>query len=578
MQESIDLCMHTDCKSSAVTNEIEGVNTRCQSHTMDNEAYQKTLDYINRFREIHADQYDYFKSYYVHHREKIIVTCREHGDFKIRSDQHLSGSGCKECGKFKKYRKTTEDFINDAKKVHGDKYDYSLVDYKLNTIPVIIKCKVHDEFEQKPINHIIGKGCPKCTIKENAESRKCTTEQFIEKAIKKHGDKYNYDKTIYTGSTDTVIISCLKHGDFEQVAINHLSGNGCSNCGIEKSNGLKCTTENFIEKARKVHGDKYDYSDVVYINTKTHVMIRCELHGIFMQYPPSHLSGSICPKCQSIEQGLKQRHTIDEFIEKSRKKHGDKYDYSNTIYTKNKDKVIIKCPEHGEFQQVASDHLTGYGCKKCAIDKRANTCRSTKDEVIRRANEIHNNAYDYSLMEYKNNSTRVDIICHKKFKDGTEHGIFRQNMICHIHDKNGCPKCSSRHYSKVQIEWLESITLYTGIKIQHAENNKEHNIKGTYKYADGYSSEFNTVFEFHGCFYHGCPECYPDRNKCNEVCSKTFNELYENTLKKEQDCIDNGYNLVTVWECEWNKLKTDPIKLFKYMQDVKERISSKPSE
>lgn len=185
-------------------------------------------------------------------------------------------------------RKTTEQFIQDARSVHGDRYDYSCVVYTHGKAKVKIICWVHGLFEQIPTGHLAGKGCQKCACNE-----KLTTEQFIEKAKHLHGDKYDYSLVNYITGKGKVKIICKNHGVFEQKAESHLQRIGCAKCaGLYSPN-----TEEFIIKANEKHDYKYDYSLVDYTNCMSKVRIICRKHGKFSQTPNHHLKGSGCPKC-----------------------------------------------------------------------------------------------------------------------------------------------------------------------------------------------------------------------------------------------------------------------------------------
>ena len=187
------------------------------------------------------------------------------------------------------------------------------------------------------------------------------TQIFIEKARAVHGDRYSYDLVVYVRTRDKVIITCAKHGDFEQRPSNHLMGRGCVNCA-----GLhRYSTQEWIEKAIAVHGDRYGYERVVYIRNSDNVVITCKKHGAFEQAPNNHLNGNGCAKCGFEEMAEKNTQSEDSFIEKARAIHGDKYDYLKTVYARNKDKVIITCKDHGDFEQLPSNHLMGRGCPSC---------------------------------------------------------------------------------------------------------------------------------------------------------------------------------------------------------------------
>ena len=189
-------------------------------------------------------------------------------------------------------RLTTDLFIDRAKEIHGDKYDYSLVQYVNMKTKVKIVCPKHGVFEQTPDKHLHGPcGCPVC-----ANNIVLTTEGFVKKAKDIHGDKYDYSKVVYVNNKTPVAIICPVHGLFYQRPDNHLIGRGCAFC----VNRAKKSTEKFIEEAQAVHHGFYDYSKVVYVNNKTDIIVICPLHGEFVQNPYLHLHGSGCPVCGHI--------------------------------------------------------------------------------------------------------------------------------------------------------------------------------------------------------------------------------------------------------------------------------------
>lgn len=246
------------------------------------------MNFIERAKSVHGDKYDYSLVEYKNSKTKVKIKCPVHGWFEQTPEHHLHTKGCSKCGRGVL---TTEQFIEKAKLIHGDEYDYSLVDYKDNETKVKIKCEEHGVFEQRPSDHLAGCGCSKCA--NNAVS---TTEEFIEKAKLVHkDDDYDYSFVEYKNKRTKVKIKCKEHGIFEQTPNNHLLGYGCAEC----ANNIKYTTEQFIEKAKLVHGNKYDYSLVVYENSKSKVKIKCEKHGVFEQFASSHMSGVGCPGCHS---------------------------------------------------------------------------------------------------------------------------------------------------------------------------------------------------------------------------------------------------------------------------------------
>ena len=190
---------------------------------------------------------------------------------------------------------------------------------------------------------------------------------FIEKSKKIHGNKYDYSKVDYINSATKVCIMCPEHGEFLQLANDHVQGSGCTECSRHKrSLSTRSDQHIFIKKSKKIHGNKYDYSKVDYINSRTKVSIICPEHGEFSVIPNAHISmKSGCPVCGEIKNRENKRETTDIFIEKSKKIHGNKYDYSKVDYVANKTKVCIICPEHGEFWQTPNGHKNGNSCPRC---------------------------------------------------------------------------------------------------------------------------------------------------------------------------------------------------------------------
>lgn len=227
-------------------------------------------------------------------------------------------------------KSNTEAFIKKAREIHGDKYDYSKVEYKGNRIPVIIICPKHGEFLQTPHEHLSGCGCKKCYMEKAGDIRRKQNKDFIEQLKSVHGDKYDYSKTIYTGANEKIIVTCPKHGDFEINASNHLRGQGCNKCANEKK-GLyrKHSNESFIEAAIKIHGKKYDYSKVNYKGSKIPVTITCPEHGDFIQRPNDHLMGHGCPDCakhfgiaeKTVLQGLREKYGVVSYQYKEKFLH-----------------------------------------------------------------------------------------------------------------------------------------------------------------------------------------------------------------------------------------------------------------
>jgi hypothetical protein len=354
-------------------------------------------------------------------------------------------------------------FLEQAHKVHGDKYDYSLANYIDQASKIRIICRQHGEFFQLPFNHLNhkGSGCKVC-------AQLLKTEAFIENAIKIHGDKYDYSLANHINHSRMTII-CSQHGEFFQTALSHLRGNGCFDCGklstrdsILSRNEIKA----FIEKANIKHNNKYDYSLVTrimkgkmkgtqkedYITSK--VIIVCRKHGKFTQSPNSHLKGHGCKDCGHLYQrGSLHHDAVNKFELKAINIHGIKYDYSLVEYISSNKKVILVCPQHGEFTQTPHAHLHGRaGCFQCGVVSRTKKRTFSTAKFIEEATKIYGDKYDYSRVNYITTHEIVIIGC-------KQHGDFNktpQNFLI----GSECNECSrlSRKHAKMQLKIQLSAT------------------------------------------------------------------------------------------------------------------------
>ena len=296
---------------------------------------------------------------------------------------------------------TQKEVLERFKKVHGDKYDYSLIEYFDSRTKVKIICKEdgHGIFEQNPTSHLQGIGCPKCGIVSTSEKLNLGIDGFVQRSNLVHNNFYGYEKVEYVNSTTYVIIKCPVHGDFTQIPASHLSGTGCPQCGnIKQGDVQRKTKAKFIEEAALVHGYEYDYSLVEYVDTHTNISIICKKdgHGKFNQAPNGHLHGSGCPKCGHIKTTRKLTKSTDDFVKQAKEVHPNKnYGYEKVAYVNAFTKVVIVCPVHGDFSQTPDKHLQGNGCKDCGKISTIEKQRLTIDEFIERSNVLHNNFYEY---------------------------------------------------------------------------------------------------------------------------------------------------------------------------------------
>ena len=342
----------------------------------------------------------------------------------------------------------TENFINKAKQIHNDKYDYSKVNYVNSKTKVCIICPKHGEFWQEPRHHLSKHGCPMCGKENSDRKQSLTLNEFIEKSNQIHNGKYRYDKVNYVNAETKVCIICPKHGEFWQAPHSHLRGQGCPKCGRERNiNSIKITNEAFIEKATQIHGGKYDYSKCIYKDSNTKVKIICPKHGEFWQIASSHLNGHGCVKCANIG----KLNTISDFINLSNIKHHGKYDYSRVNYINNATKVCIICPKHGEFWQRPDNHIKGQGCPKCGqITSKA------EDEIINILKEFCPQQHNRTLLEGK----EIDIYLHN-LKLGIEYNGLRwhseefgKDHRYHLDKLNECNEQGIRLIQIFEDEWI----------------------------------------------------------------------------------------------------------------------------
>ena len=277
-------------------------------------------------------------------------------------------------------------------------------------------------------------------------------------------------------------------------------------------------TEIFIKKSKEVHGDKYDYSKVEYINTKTKVCVICPKHGEFMIRPNDHLQGHGCRRCAVDSRREKNILGYNGFIEKAKEVHDGKYDYSKVEYVNNHTNVRIVCPVHGEFMQQPGNHLQGQGCPICGRKNAAEKLKKNISIFIEKAKEVHGDKYDYSKVEYVNNETKICIIC-------PEHGEFWQTPSAHLRGQ-GCPDCNN---STLESEML---SIVNGMGISNKRYSNINGILGNQS-VDFYLDKEGVAIECQGIQHF--IEC--------SFFKDALNDEIERDLKKKEICEANGISV-----------------------------------
>lgn len=325
-------------------------------------------DILQTFKRAHGDRYDYSKVVYRGVRHKVTIICPVHGEFLQNPVNHGKGVGCSQCnGGVKTW--DTESFIKRSKELHGDKYDYSKVEYVNWSTKVRIKCHLHGWFEQIPHSHLIGYGCFKCGALKRSKEQTYSWSDFVERAREVHGTAYKYRRTDYTSLRSQIDILCKKHGVFTQRCSDHLNGNGCTACGIEKrSEQRRISLNQYIQQARRVYGHKYTYHKLVVEGDKRKIEFSCQKHGRVKQYATQHLSLRYgCPSCGRESQAEKRRLPWSEFLSRANAIHHDGFGYTKAQedYKNSQSTLRVRCPKHGYFEVTASSFLRGGSCPEC---------------------------------------------------------------------------------------------------------------------------------------------------------------------------------------------------------------------
>lgn len=237
--------------SQRASSHIEGYGCRMCAH---DSLKSNTLAFIKGAIERHGNRYCYSKVSYKSAVKEVVVICSVHGDFKVTPHHHKLGSGCKKCSGVDR---STDDFIRLARDKHGDRYNYTKVDYRKATSEVVVTCKAHGDFLQTPHKHLLGHGCRECGYDAASEKGKSNTKEFIRRAVAVHGSKYRYTNTDYKFSNKKLVIECPEHGFFEQEANSHLQGKGCAQCGLENSGWNRGSFESACEKNKGGEGILY---------------------------------------------------------------------------------------------------------------------------------------------------------------------------------------------------------------------------------------------------------------------------------------------------------------------------------
>lgn len=346
---------------------------------------------------------------------------------------------------------------------------------------------------------------------------KLNESNFLERAREKHGDTYDYSEVRWVSSTDKVTIICPQHGRFSQAPTNHATaGQGCPKCRWQRAaKQTRKTQGQAIADLINVHGDKYDFSKVIYKGSLTKVEVVCPEHGSFWATPGNLINrASGCPGCRSAAISERSRIPEEVFIERFREAHGDRFQYIGVYYEDSAAFVDALCPIHGRFSQRAMDHQKGMGCRKCVGEV------YDTESFIEAASKVHGNRYDYSNVKYTTALTKVEILCRS-------HGPFYQTPNSHVSDEQGCRMCASNGPSSGQLEIYEFVSQFTNAEL-------DVRISGR-KEVDILMRNKGLALEFDGLIWH----------------STKYGRKPYNIKEKNQVAKTYGVRLVHIFQDEW---------------------------
>lgn len=397
----------------------------------------------------------------------------------------------------------------------GDRLDTSGFIYTNYTCKGIVRCPTHGPYEVSAQGLLNGRGCVKCYHESKKGVFKENLQDFIARAVLVHGERYDYSGTVYNGMKKSLTVLCREHGEFKQQAWSHINGQGCPECGkVQRGVSNRMSHARYISLVTAVHGNEYDLSRISYTRINEKIEVRCHLHGPFYPTANNFLHRkSGCPSCARERVGVISRKPELEYIKQAVELHGERFTYSGVEYKHGQAYLKVVCPEHGEFTQLAQDHLKGVGCSKCS--------RHVFDtqSFITSATAVHNGRYKYESVEYTGSTAKVTINC-------DIHGTFDQTPNMHVNESQGCPRCAGVGPSKGQLEVAEFLKAHTRVVVGHKIGRKE---------LDIYLPECGLAVEYHGLIWH----------------SSLYQKDVTRDYKKHQLAAEAGIRVIHIYADEW---------------------------
>lgn len=415
-----------------------------------------------------------------------------------------------------------EEFKRQADIIHHNRFEYNPSSYT-NTRGSIkfFDPVTNDNYEQRIVNHLKGSLPRELQKKEFTDK---SQSEFVINATSIHNGFYSYEHVEYINNQTKVSITCPKHGDFLQKPNDHLCGHGCPLCKSEKK---VISEEEFISRARQVHGDKFDYSQLGYKNITGVVNIICPKHGMFTTTGRIHLRSDY-PKCSKDREKV----SIEEFKQRLFNRHGDKYSIIEDSYDGLKSPARFIYSKHGEYEYLPFNCLNveSAGCKEC---KRENSMNDG-GQVLELIKMKHGDKFDYSKFKYSGMNYPCVVTCSK-------HGDIETTPYKLLIQEYGCQLCSketgmNRYETEIYI-FLKSI--YDGeiiIQDRSVLDGRE---------LDFYIPEYNLAIEFNGIAFHHSSKDLDDKFLSQAYKDKNYHH------KIFMDCKSKGVKLISIPDFYW---------------------------
>ena len=377
--------------------------------------------------------------------------------------------------------------------------------------------------------------------------KKTDLKSFVKRARKIHGNKYCYALVKFKDLNDDIEIICLKHGVIKQKASNHLTGKGCKYCAIDEQ---KISKEEFIEKAKKIHGDKYDYSNIPdRVSAEEEIEIFCnECNSYFKSSRRKiMMADTPCSFCYSKLRGKQRTKTFEWFEKEIEKIHDNKYSLYKDKYLNTKTETVVFCKKcNKDFKIIPMHLLQGGGCQRCAIETVAKAKMLKQEDVEKEIKKACSDRYTFKPFKYDASRTVINFHCSKHdFNFQQSFATYRANGIC-------CPKCKPK--SKAELEVFDFLKE-NRINFRYNETMDGLKDDGTL-FPDFFLPEQKIMIEVNG-EHHYRPTDYSGKLSEEEMIKSFHKQKHHDWLKRKY-CKRHGYRYEEIWfyENTIDKLKT----------------------